>query len=161
MDDLENLELLSLVSKVTSEIQNHLGVSDKTLAEFVIAQHVESGGSVGSFQKQLTSMGAEFPQSLIDSVDRLCLTLHPKYKKAVKGSNQQRDHATAGDERSRVFKGLSIPDKDIAFEAQEEEPEVSKLDALDDTFAMLEGLAGNGTSKPKPQPSRKREHESV
>jgi hypothetical protein len=29
MDDLENLEFLSLVSKVTSEIQNHLGVSDK------------------------------------------------------------------------------------------------------------------------------------
>ena len=37
MDDLESLELLSLVSKVTWELQNHLGVSDKTLAEFVIA----------------------------------------------------------------------------------------------------------------------------
>ena len=36
MDDLESLELLSLVSKVTSELQNHLGISDKTLAEFVM-----------------------------------------------------------------------------------------------------------------------------
>ena len=32
MDDLASLELLSLVSKVTSELQNHLGISDKTLA---------------------------------------------------------------------------------------------------------------------------------
>ncbi|KAH7130434.1 P-loop containing nucleoside triphosphate hydrolase protein [Dendryphion nanum] len=156
MDDLENLELLSLVSKVTSEIQNHLGVSDKTLAEFVIAQHVESGGSVGSFQKQLASMGAEFPQSLVDSVDRLCLTLHPKYKKAIKGSNGQHDNAKSGDERSRVFRGLAIPDKEVEFEEQEDAPESSKLDALDDTFAMLEGLAGNGAAKPKQQPSSRK-----
>ena len=39
MDDLEQLELLSLVSKVSSEIGNYMGVSDKTIAEFVIAEH--------------------------------------------------------------------------------------------------------------------------
>jgi ATP-dependent RNA helicase DHX8/PRP22 len=39
MDDFEALEHLSLVSKVASEIQNHMGISDKTIAEFVIAQH--------------------------------------------------------------------------------------------------------------------------
>ena len=43
MDDLENLEFLSLVSKVTSEIQNHLGVSDKTLAEFVALAKSQPG----------------------------------------------------------------------------------------------------------------------
>jgi ATP-dependent RNA helicase DHX8/PRP22 len=37
MGDLESLELLSLVSKVTSELQNHLGISDKIPAEFVVA----------------------------------------------------------------------------------------------------------------------------
>ena len=36
MDDLESLELLSLVNKVASELHNHLGLSDKTLAEFII-----------------------------------------------------------------------------------------------------------------------------
>jgi hypothetical protein len=83
MDDLANLEFLSLVSKVTSEIQNHVGVSDKTLAEFVIDQHASCAG-VTDFKDQLEAMGAEFPQSLVESIDRLVLTLHPKYRKSAK-----------------------------------------------------------------------------
>lgn len=67
MDDLESLELLSLVSKVTSELQNHLGISDKTLAEFVIAQHVQCN-SLEEFEKKLEGMGADFPAEL----DREC-----------------------------------------------------------------------------------------
>lgn len=31
MDELEQLEYLSLVSKVTSEVQNHTGITDKVL----------------------------------------------------------------------------------------------------------------------------------
>ena len=88
MDDLESLELLSLVSKVTSELQNHLGISDKTLAEFVIAQHAECK-SLSEFQDKLEAMGAEFPQSLIESIDRLVKTMHPKYKKG-KATNHLR-----------------------------------------------------------------------
>ena len=91
MDDLENLEFLSLVSKVTSEIQNHLGVSDKTLAEFVIDQHAGAKG-VADFKEQLEAMGAEFPQSLVESIDRLILTLHPKYKnKSANGGKVAED----------------------------------------------------------------------
>ena len=33
---LAELQYLSLVSKVCTELDNHLGVSDKTLAEFII-----------------------------------------------------------------------------------------------------------------------------
>ena len=36
MDELGNLQHLSLVSKVCTELDNHLGISDKTLAEFII-----------------------------------------------------------------------------------------------------------------------------
>lgn len=36
MDELEKLRKLSLVSKVCTELENHLGVNDKTLAEFLI-----------------------------------------------------------------------------------------------------------------------------
>jgi len=52
-------ELLSLVSKVTSELQKHLGISDKTLAEFVIAQDVQCN-SLEEFEKKLEEMGADF-----------------------------------------------------------------------------------------------------
>jgi ATP-dependent RNA helicase DHX8/PRP22 len=64
MDDLENLEFLSLVSKITSEIHNHLGISDKTLAEFIIDQHSQCE-SLNQFKEKLESLDADFPNSLI------------------------------------------------------------------------------------------------
>jgi hypothetical protein len=85
MDDLASLELLSLVSRVTSELQNYLGISDKTLAEFVIDQHLKCNGHFPEFKKGLDEMGAEFPQSLMESIDRLVLTMHPKYKSKKSG----------------------------------------------------------------------------
>ena len=36
MADLKKLEELSLVSKVCTELENHLGISDKVMAEFCI-----------------------------------------------------------------------------------------------------------------------------
>jgi ATP-dependent RNA helicase DHX8/PRP22 len=163
MDDLENLEFLSLVSKVTSEIQNHLGVSDKTLAEFVIDQHASVKG-VAEFKEQLEAMGAEFPQSLVESIDRLILTLHPKYKnknksKSAGGSKAAEDEDDSRDRKTRVFKGLAIADKEVDFSDPEEAPanNAPEIDVLDDTFAMLEGLAGKGAGPGKPKErSRKR-----
>jgi len=160
MDDLENLEFLSLVSKVTSEIQNHVGVSDKTLAEFVIDQHADCK-DVADFKKQLEDVGAEFPQSLVESIDRLILTLHPKYKN--KGAGEKQGGANAEDDgdatsrKTRVFKGLAIPDREVEYDVADEEPtnDAPQADALDDTFAMLEGLAGKAPGKPKER-SRKR-----
>jgi ATP-dependent RNA helicase DHX8/PRP22 len=164
MDDLENLEFLSLVSKVTSEIQNHLGVSDKTLAEFVIDQHASVKG-VAEFKEQLEAMGAEFPQSLVESIDRLILTLHPKYKnknsksKSAGGPKAAEDEDDSRDRKTRVFKGLAIADKEVDFSDPEEAPanNAPEMDVLDDTFAMLEGLAGKGAGPGKPKErSRKR-----
>jgi ATP-dependent RNA helicase DHX8/PRP22 len=158
MDDLANLEFLSLVAKVTSEIQNHVGVSDKTLAEFVIEQHANSKG-VDDYKKQLEELGAEFPQSLVESIDRLILTLHPKYKnKSANGkeAGASRDGGDTTDRKTRVFKGLAIPDKEVDYDvADEPSNDAPQADALDDTFAMLEGLAGKGPGKPKER-SRKR-----
>jgi ATP-dependent RNA helicase DHX8/PRP22 len=159
MDDLANLEFLSLVSKVTSEIQNHVGVSDKTLAEFVIDQHANCKG-VDDYKTQLEEMGAEFPQSLVESIDRLILTLHPKYKNKGANGNQAgangQDGGNVTDRTTRIFKGLAIPDKEIDYDvADEAADEAPQADALDDTFAMLEGLAGKGPERPKER-SRKR-----
>ena len=116
MDDLESLELLSLVSKVTSELQNHLGISDKTLAEFVIAQHSQCK-SLDQFKKKLDAMGADFPQSLIESVDRLVLAMHPKFKGRKNGVGElAEDGRSKVDEKTRVFKGLALPDREIPWE---------------------------------------------
>ncbi|KAK4145990.1 uncharacterized protein C8A04DRAFT_10200 [Dichotomopilus funicola] len=143
MDDLESLELLSLVSKVTSELQNHLGVNEKTLAEFVIAQRVECA-SFSEFKAKLAAFGAEFPPSLVESIDRLVQTMHPK----VKGQKSTADYDGDGKqgrstgEQTKTFKGLSIPDKEV--------------EAMDDTFALLESLEPKRPERERPERERPR-----
>jgi ATP-dependent RNA helicase DHX8/PRP22 len=159
MDDLESLELLSLVSKVTSELQNHLGISDKTLAEFVIAQHAECK-SLDEFQQKLEAVGAEFPQSLIESIDRLVKTMHPKYKKG-KGTNGGAENGPRRvEEKSKVFKGLALPDKELPWQdyvdAQEDGGANGGTDAIDDTLALLEGLESKARGEKPARTSRKR-----
>ncbi|KAI9892358.1 MAG: DEAH-box ATP-dependent RNA helicase prp22 [Vezdaea aestivalis] len=135
MEDLASLELLSLVSKVTSELQNHLGISDKTLAKFIIHQHSGCKSTL-LFQEKLTKLGADFPQSLVESLDRLIRTLHPDYK--TKGT------AKEGDKTARTFKGLALPNRtEVWKESDYIEPVETSLglaDAIDDTLAQLESL---------------------
>ncbi|EGP84568.1 uncharacterized protein MYCGRDRAFT_95942 [Zymoseptoria tritici IPO323] len=135
MDDLEQLEILSLVSKVTSEINNYMGISDKTIAEFVIAEHANSP-DITTFTEKLSEF--DFPKSLTESIDRLIKTLHPKWRSTNSADGKD---AGNGDDKSKstTFKGLAIPDKPVE-------------DDLDDTFALLESMAGPG----KTSTSRKR-----
>ncbi|KAH7159744.1 P-loop containing nucleoside triphosphate hydrolase protein [Dactylonectria estremocensis] len=133
MDDLLNLELLSLVSKVTSELQNHVGVGDKTLAEFLIAQRLECN-SLAQFREKLAGIGADFPPSLIDSLDRLVLAMHPKFKgkNGAGAGAEEHHHSRTFQENEKVFSGLAMPDKAPAYGGG--------ADAIDDTLALLEGL---------------------
>uniref|UniRef100_A0A8C3GC76 ATP-dependent RNA helicase DHX8 n=1 Tax=Cyclopterus lumpus TaxID=8103 RepID=A0A8C3GC76_CYCLU len=59
VDELSQLEYLSLVSKVCTELDNHLGISDKDLAEFVI-DLAEKQPSFDGFKELLLKNGAEF-----------------------------------------------------------------------------------------------------
>ncbi|KAF2973401.1 hypothetical protein GQX73_g141 [Xylaria multiplex] len=148
MDDLHELELLSLVSKVTSELQNHLGINEKTLAEFIIAQRLQCS-KLAEFREKLSGMGgASWPDSLFDSIDRLVLTMHPKFKTTNGNASAHGDSdklARSLQEKETLFKGLSIPDKEIRA--------VDDVDEIDDTLALLEGLA---PKPPRVAPSRKR-----
>lgn len=159
MDDLLNLELLSLVSKVTSELQNHVGISDKTLAEFLISQRVESSGA-DDFRKRLDGLGADFPPSLVDSIDRLVRTMHPKMKGRREegtesstgrgGPSEQQKPSRTLEQNEQVFRGLAVPDK-VA-----EGGGANGADAIDDTLALLEGLEGRAKKSSHTTASRKR-----
>ncbi|MCJ1435586.1 DEAH-box ATP-dependent RNA helicase prp22 [Xylographa pallens] len=162
MDDLESLELLSLVSKVTSELQNHLGISDKTLAEFVIAQHSKCS-ALADFKLQMEAMGAEFPLSLVESIDRLVLTMHPKYKDKRAKAAGQNGLSSNGfaindvEKKTRIFKGLAVPDQDPVWDDElPSQQDQARLGAMDDTFALLEGLAGKSTVHQNDLNGRKR-----
>ena len=106
MDDLESLEILSLISKVTSEIQNHLGVNNRTLAEYFIAQHSTCASSK-AFHAMLVDDG--LPQSLAESIDRLVLLMHPKHK--AKGELKTGNPTLPVKKDKPVFKSLAIPDQ--------------------------------------------------
>lgn len=135
MDDLAELERLSLVSKVASELQNYLGVKGTTLAEYVIAQHNEAK-TLDDFRAAFD----EFPGSLIESIDRLVLTLDPARKrKNGQPNGGSGTNGAADGEKSRVFKGLAIPDKEPTW--QESGKQNGDADVLDDTMALLEGMA--------------------
>ncbi|TNN84745.1 ATP-dependent RNA helicase DHX8 [Liparis tanakae] len=76
VDELSQLEYLSLVSKVCTELDNHLGISDKDLAEFVI-DLAEKQPSFDGFKALLLQNGAEFTDSLVGNLLRLIQTMRP------------------------------------------------------------------------------------
>lgn len=142
MDDIESLELLSLVSKVTNEIQNHLGIAEKELAEFIIEQH--GGKDLAAFKASLRAADADLPNSLVESIDRLVLTMHPKYKSTLKNTSSKTTVPNGADNKSRVFKGLAMAD-DLRPRTWS--------DSEDDALAQLEAFA---PSRDSDAPSRKR-----
>ncbi|KAH9929819.1 P-loop containing nucleoside triphosphate hydrolase protein [Fomitopsis serialis] len=136
--DLYNLEFLSLVAKITQEIDNHTGINDKTLAEFVIDLHDKSK-TLPQFKQQLKDVGANFPESFIENVDRLILNMHPKHKKRPSASDKENAGAEDGsigevDKKKRLFPGLALKD-------QEWEPGVAKdavMKEVDDLMSQFE-----------------------
>jgi ATP-dependent RNA helicase DHX8/PRP22 len=154
MDGLEELGQLSLVSAVTTAISNFMGVSDATIAEYVLAEHAKSETSE-DFAAKLAEF--DFPATLVESIERLIETMQgPRKKKSQgkDGTSANGNHAAQGlgkeKDRSEKFRGLAIPDRPVASLTD-------GADEMDDAFAMLEGLAGGGGGQDgKAQPSRKR-----
>ena len=156
--DIYSLEFLSLVAKITQEIDNHTGLNDKTAAEFLINIHGDSNQSLVAFKAKLKEIGLEFPDSFLESVDRLILSMHPKYKKHHAKSAKAIGKAKAIDaelseldRKKRLFPGLAVKDKDV--------PPVS-----DDIFLQeLGDLVSGRKTRPHPtdEPSPKRQRRSA
>ncbi|KAI4460487.1 hypothetical protein MML48_5g00017484 [Holotrichia oblita] len=79
MNEIEKLEHLSLVSKVCTELENHLGMNDKDLAEFII--HLsEKHNTLKHLKKVLLENGAEFSDSFIANLLRIIQHMKPNRK---------------------------------------------------------------------------------
>ena len=105
MADLKKLRYLQLVSKVTSELENNLGMGDKTLAEFVIEVALGSE-NFKEYDKKLKENGAELPIDFVDKLYRLVRHLHPKFVEEREDSSR----AAEGREGAPKMSGLAIPD---------------------------------------------------
>ncbi|KAI3870037.1 hypothetical protein MKX03_015742 [Papaver bracteatum] len=114
---LKALEYLSLVSKVCTELESHLGFSDKVLAEF-ITEIGRDAESVDEFDSELKNKGAEMPDYFVRTLFTIIHAILPiKSKK---------------EDDEPVFKSLSIADgkarvkeleKEIEREARERQRE--------------------------------------
>ena len=69
MDEIEKLEHLSLVSKVCTELDNHLSLNDKDLAEYII-HLAEKNPTYDAFFKAMSKNGADFSESFVANLLR-------------------------------------------------------------------------------------------
>ena len=78
----EQLAQLALVSKICTELEKHIGMGDKNLAEFLIHLAKESKYDKDKFAKNLESNGAKFPKVLFDSLyNPICSPLKGRREK--------------------------------------------------------------------------------
>jgi len=66
LDDLKKLEHLSLVSRVVTEMENHFGIGEKEVAEFVI-DIAKRSKTFDVFKKALKEQGLDEGVSLLTS----------------------------------------------------------------------------------------------
>ncbi|KAJ1902375.1 DEAH-box ATP-dependent RNA helicase prp22 [Coemansia sp. IMI 209127] len=86
--ELERLEYLSLVSKVTNELSNHTGISDKDVTEYIVHLHRESSG-YSEFKRKLDQDECGFSEALIQTLHRLITTMKPKPKPKENGEGKE------------------------------------------------------------------------
>lgn len=155
MNEVEKLEHLSLVSKICTELENHLGLNDKDLAEFIIAL-AEKNDCFDAFKKVLLENGAEFSDSFIANLLRIIQHMKPKHRQDASSQSQNEK-----DRLAEKFPGLAIPN-DPKFESRgadkrkkEKKKSVAEDDIVNDAMAELEALAPSqiSASKVKAEPS--------
>lgn len=121
---MEALRKLSLISKVTLEIQNHWGIEDKTLAEFVITIG-EEASDVNDFEKKLKENGAEAARPFCERLFSLIGKMGGAGggKQDVKGGPPALSGKKAPtNEKEAKFPGLAMQDRPDREELMIEQP---------------------------------------
>ncbi|XP_070505964.1 ATP-dependent RNA helicase DHX8 [Chironomus tepperi] len=156
MDELEQLEHLSLVSKICTELENHLSINDKDLAEFII-HLAEQNPKIEDFRKALVQNGAEFSDSFTSNLMRIICLMKPSLKKKS-GQTAFTEKSSEKDVLAYKFPGLAIPNKEIDSDQEEKKPK-NDDSTVDDMMAELEALApSTSTSRPKEDKKEVVEH---
>ncbi|XP_052142753.1 probable pre-mRNA-splicing factor ATP-dependent RNA helicase DEAH5 [Oryza glaberrima] len=103
-DGLRKLEYLSLVSKVCSELETHIGVGDKVLAEFITELGRDSA-SVADFDTKLKANGADLPDYFVRTLLTIIHAILPPPSDSRNPSSASQPAAGGS-----KFPGLSRPD---------------------------------------------------
>ncbi|XP_058095795.1 probable pre-mRNA-splicing factor ATP-dependent RNA helicase DEAH5 [Magnolia sinica] len=116
-ESLKKLEYLSLVSKVCTELESHVGCSDKVLAEFITDLGRRSE-TVDEFDAKLKENGAEMPDYFVRTLLTIIHAILPPKSKS--------DKTTVADgKKTTAFPALAIADdrdraRDLGREIEKE-----------------------------------------
>lgn len=164
MEELLELEHLSLVSKICTELDNHLGINDKDLAEFII-DLADKNPNFDNFKKVLLENGAEFPDSFITNLLRIIQLM--KKKSNASNSDDKDIKKVDGDLMAMKFPGLAMKNcdqKEILKEYAKDEkkkPKKAEKNVADDMMAELEAFApSTSTTENKPELSTEKQRRS-
>ncbi|XP_052737424.1 ATP-dependent RNA helicase DHX8 [Bicyclus anynana] len=178
MDEVAKLEHLSLVSKICTELDNHLGLNDKDLSEFII-ELADKNPTFDNFKKALVENGAEFSDSFMTNLLRIIQHMKPVSNEIENNTSNKTSNPLAV-----KFPGLAIPnDKPATFSSDSESEEEVKdkknkritskeifkdeskskesSSVVDNVMAALEALAPSKSGLAKDEPKedvKKREH---
>ncbi|XP_031828952.1 ATP-dependent RNA helicase pea [Nomia melanderi] len=133
MDEVSKLEHLSLVSKICTELENHLGLNDKDLAEFII-HLAEKNNTFDKFKKVLLENGAEFSESFMANLLRIIQHMKPSKTMQDKPSLS----IAKQDELAQKFPALAIPNEEPKII---DGKELKDDDIVSSAMASLEELA--------------------
>lgn len=156
MDEVEKLEHLSLVSKVCTELENHLGINDKDLAEFII-HLANKNTSQDAFKKVLLENGAEFSDSFIANLLRIIQHMKPSRSSSSYDTGKEKPN----DELSVKFPGLALPNETqkSIFE-KHGVPCTEDKEVVDDLMAQFEANAPSGHTAETPSREKRRRSRS-
>uniref|UniRef100_A0A8C3B2P5 ATP-dependent RNA helicase DHX8 n=1 Tax=Cyclopterus lumpus TaxID=8103 RepID=A0A8C3B2P5_CYCLU len=155
VDELSQLEYLSLVSKVCTELDNHLGISDKDLAEFVI-DLAEKQPSFDGFKELLLKNGAEFTDSLVGNLLRLIQTMRPpSMSSTIKASEAVVKPKTEKDKMKELFPALCRADEPPPKVHEDEDDVKIAADAMKELEMFLPSVSGTDAKSIKSSRSEK------
>ncbi|XP_050043546.2 ATP-dependent RNA helicase DHX8 [Dermacentor andersoni] len=167
MNELAKLEYLSLVSKICTELDNHLGINDKDMAEFII-DLADKNNTFESFKKALQENEAEFSDSFIANLLRIIQHMRPKKAATTSKDGFEEKPKTELDMKRERFPFLALPNDPNVRKLLDEDVKVAS-----DAFAQLEALAptarksdadsekcSRDAKRTSEKPSRSRRHRS-
>ncbi|XP_031270199.1 probable pre-mRNA-splicing factor ATP-dependent RNA helicase DEAH5 [Pistacia vera] len=95
-DAFKKLEYLSLVSKICSELETHLGFGDKVLAEF-LCELGRSCETVERFDTKLKANGAELPDYVVRTLLTIIHAILPPGKKRNSDEKLKKERGSDGE----------------------------------------------------------------
>ncbi|XP_049615343.1 ATP-dependent RNA helicase DHX8 [Syngnathus scovelli] len=140
LDSLKRLEYLSLVSKVCTELENHLGISEKDLAEFIISL-ADNHPTFGEFKAALTQNGAEFTETLTKNLFRIIKTMQASTSQA-----HQQKPKSEQDKMKEKYPALCKPD-DPVWRLSENDEQVAAAAMKELEMFMPSSASGEESSR--------------